>query len=146
VPDLRDQVDALAALMDDFHLREASLTVDGVHVAFKRVSTVYRAIADPSEGEVQAIELPPPAPVVPTVPAGTPVSSPMNGIFYDGPSPSSPAFVKVGDSVTAGQVIGLIEAMKVFNEIPCTASGVVLELVAKPGSIVQPGDVLLYVG
>ena len=54
--------------------------------------------------------------------------------------------MKEGESISAGQVVGLIEAMKVFNEIPSPVSGVVLKLVAETGAIVQPGDVLLYVG
>jgi acetyl-CoA carboxylase biotin carboxyl carrier protein len=70
----------------------------------------------------------------------------MNGIFYASPSPASPQFVKEGETIQAGQVVGLIEAMKVFNEIPSTVSGVVLKLVAETGAVVQPGDVLLYVG
>ena len=48
--------------------------------------------------------------------------------------------------MTAGQVVGLIEAMKVFNEIPSTVSGVVQKLVAETGAVVQPGDILLYIG
>jgi acetyl-CoA carboxylase biotin carboxyl carrier protein len=74
------------------------------------------------------------------------VSSPMTGIYYSAPSPNAPEFVKEGDSVTAGQVVGLIEAMKVFNEITATTSGKVLKLVAANGALVQPGDPLLYIG
>jgi acetyl-CoA carboxylase biotin carboxyl carrier protein len=64
------------------------------------------------------------APAAPAAPAGTPIKSPMMGIFYRASSPSSPPFVKEGDQVKPGQVICMIEAMKVFNEIkadfPCT--------------------------
>ncbi|MBI3288080.1 MAG: acetyl-CoA carboxylase, biotin carboxyl carrier protein, partial [Elusimicrobia bacterium] len=56
------------------------------------------------------------APAAP-VPAGTAVKSPMMGIFYRAPSPSSPPFCKEGDQVKPGHVICMIEAMKVFNEI-----------------------------
>lgn len=47
--------------------------------------------------------------------------------------------------ITAGQVVGLIEAMKVFNEITATMSGTVSEVVAESGALVQAGDVLIYV-
>ncbi len=64
-------------------------------------------------------------------PAGTPIKSTMMGIFYRAASPSSPPFVKEGDTVKAGQVLCMIEAMKVFNEIkaeyPCTVVRVLLE-------------------
>lgn len=77
---------------------------------------------------------------------GTPISSPMTGIYYASPSPGSPPFVKVGDAVVAGQVVGLIETMKVFNEINSPLSGTVTRVVASSGDIVQPGDPLLFVG
>lgn len=70
----------------------------------------------------------------------------MTGIYYGSPSPSSPPYVKEGDNVTAGQVVGLIEAMKVFNEIHATVSGTVKKVVAESGAIVNPGDPLIYIG
>lgn len=77
---------------------------------------------------------------------GTPVSSPMTGVFYTASSPSAEPFVKEGDTVTAGQVVGLIEAMKVFNEITAPTSGTVLKIVAQSGNVVNPGEPLLYIG
>lgn len=65
------------------------------------------------------------------LPAGQAVKSPMMGIFYRAPSPSSPPFCKEGEVVKAGQVICMIEAMKVFNEIkaeyPCTIGKYLVE-------------------
>ncbi|RYG32121.1 hypothetical protein EON81_21385, partial [bacterium] len=79
-------------------------------------------------------------------PKGTPITSPMNGIFYNAPSPGSPPFVKEGDTVQAGQTVGLIEAMKVFNEIPSPLSGTVLKTVAITGEVVELGGTLLLIG
>jgi acetyl-CoA carboxylase biotin carboxyl carrier protein len=70
----------------------------------------------------------------------------MMGIFYTASGPSAPPFVKEGDTITAGQVIGLIEAMKVYSEIHASTSGVVKKLVAENGAILNPGDVILYIG
>ncbi len=150
MPDYRDQVDALASLMEEFGLTEATLTAEGFNVAFRRTLKKPSAVGASEAQEDQASQYPtvlqPTLFAEPSKPKGTPVASPMNGIFYISPSPSAPPFVRVGDTVTAGQVVGLIEAMKVFNEIPSPASGNVLEIVAESGSIVQPGDVLLYIG
>ena len=73
------------------------------------------------------------APAAPaaSLPAGQAVKSPMMGIFYRAPTPSSPPFCKDGDVVKPGQVICMIEAMKVFNEIkaefPCTIGRYLVE-------------------
>lgn len=82
----------------------------------------------------------------PAGPTGTPVSSPMTGIYYSSSSPGSPPFAKEGDTVQAGQVVGLIEAMKVFNEITAPVGGLVTKVAAENGKLVQPGDPLLYIG
>ena len=84
------------------------------------------------------------APVAP-VPAGTAVKSPMMGIFYRAPTPSSPPFCKEGDVIRPGQVICMIEAMKVFNEIkaefPCT----IVKCLVENGKPVKAGQDLIIV-
>ncbi len=74
-----------------------------------------------------------------------PIQSPTTGVYYSAPSPNSPAFVHPGDIVHVGQVVALIEAMKVFNEIQSEVSGRVVELVAINGEVVHKGDVLIKV-
>jgi acetyl-CoA carboxylase biotin carboxyl carrier protein len=76
---------------------------------------------------------------------GTAVPSPMMGIFYESASPGDPPFIRVGDEIRVGQTIGLIEAMKVFSEVPSELAGRVLEVAAHNGEIVQLGQALLYV-
>ena len=75
-----------------------------------------------------------------------PIVSPMVGVFYRSPSPSDPHFVEVGDHVAVGQVIGVVEAMKVFNEITSPVAGRVLKMAAENGALVSPGEPLIYVG
>jgi acetyl-CoA carboxylase biotin carboxyl carrier protein len=81
----------------------------------------------------------------PAVPAGTAVKSPMMGIFYRAPTPSSPPFCKEGDVIRPGQVICMIEAMKVFNEIkaeyPCT----IVKCLVENGKPVKAGQDLIIV-
>ncbi len=78
-------------------------------------------------------------------PTASPVLAPVTGTFYGAPKPDQPAFVEAGDTVEVGQVIGLIEAMKVFSEIHADVAGIVVEISVRNGSLVQHGDVLLYV-
>ena len=145
--DLRPTMDALADLVREYGLDEVKLRGDDWAVELGRTpevrgTMVASAVAEaPTPGG--------PAPVhAPEAkgPTGTPVSSPMTGIFYASPSPGTPAFAKVGDNVTAGQVVGLIEAMKVFNEITAPVSGTVSHVAAKNGDLVNPGEPLLYIG
>ncbi len=65
------------------------------------------------------------------------VNAPLTGIFYRSPSPQAPAFLQVGSQVTEGDVIGLIEAMKLFNEIRSTASGTVRRIMIENGQLVR---------
>jgi acetyl-CoA carboxylase biotin carboxyl carrier protein len=74
-----------------------------------------------------------------------PILAPLTGAYYVAPSPTSPPFVNLGDVVHVGQVVALVEAMKVFNEIPSEVAGRVVELVATNGDVVHKGDVLMKV-
>jgi acetyl-CoA carboxylase biotin carboxyl carrier protein len=73
------------------------------------------------------------------------INSPLTGVYYSAASPTSPPFVNVGENVHVGQVVALVEAMKVFNEITSEVAGRVIALVATNGSVVQKGEVLLRV-
>ena len=81
----------------------------------------------------------PPAKELPTV------NAPLTGIFYRASSPQTEAFVQVGSNVQSGDVIGLIEAMKLFNEIRSTASGQVRRIFAENGQLVRAHQPLLEV-
>ncbi|HSV73719.1 MAG TPA: biotin/lipoyl-containing protein [Chthonomonadales bacterium] len=78
-------------------------------------------------------------------PTGTPVTSPMVGVFYLAPGADQPSYVEPGDHVSVGQTIGLIEAMKVFSEVPSDLSGVCTRIAAASGQLVQLGDPLVYI-
>jgi len=152
VSDLKNQIDELAELMREFRLAEAERAGEGWSIAFKRrtapiaapIAMVDAIPGDPSEFESHVADVEP-EPTAPAKAAGMPINSPMTGIYYTAPSPSAPPFVSVGDVVEAGQVVGLIEAMKVFNEIVAPMSGTVTEIAAQSGQLVQPGEALLYI-
>ena len=81
----------------------------------------------------------------PSAPKGTPITAPMVGTFYAAPSPDATPFVKVGDNVSVGQVVCIIEAMKLMNEIEAEVSGKITQICVKDGEAVEYGQVLMYV-
>jgi acetyl-CoA carboxylase biotin carboxyl carrier protein len=72
------------------------------------------------------------------------LASPMVGVFYRSSGPDTPAYVEVGDRVEIGQIVGLIEAMKVFSEVPAEAAGTVVAIAASNGQLVRAGDPLVF--
>jgi len=78
-------------------------------------------------------------------PSGHVLKSPMVGTFYRAPSPGAPAFVEIGQSVTKGQTLCIIEAMKLLNEIESDASGVVKAILVENGQPVEYGQPLFQI-
>lgn len=76
---------------------------------------------------------------------GAEITSPMVGTFYRKPAPDSPNFVEVGTTVSEGQTLCIIEAMKVMNEIKAERSGTICAIVAEDANSVQFGDVLFRI-
>ena len=73
------------------------------------------------------------------------VKSPIVGTFYESPSPGAPSFVKIGDQVEVGQVLCIVEAMKLMNEIEAELSGTVIECFAQNGKSVEFGQKLFRI-
>lgn len=93
-----------------------------------------------------------PAGGTPAVPAAAtaapgvmPVVAPLVGVFYHAASPGAPPFVQVGDTVERGQVVGIVEAMKVMNEVTSDYRGVVTEILVENGEAVQYEQRLLLI-
>ena len=84
------------------------------------------------------------APAIPEVALHT-VKSPIVGTFYDSPSPGSAPFVKVGDMVESGQVLCIVEAMKLMNEIEADAAGEIVARIATSGQPVEYGQPLFSI-
>ena len=76
---------------------------------------------------------------------GTPITSPMVGTFYMAPSPDSAPFVSMGGNVKQGDVVCIIEAMKMMNEIKSEITGKIVEICVEDGQPVEFGQVLMYV-
>ena len=90
--------------------------------------------------------MPAPSAEVPSAPNSSPrgavETSPMVGVFYAAPSPGEAPFIKVGQTVSAGETLGIIEAMKIMNPIEATQSGVIEEILVKNGEVIQFGQPL----
>ena len=116
-------------------------------VAAPAVQTVYAPAAPVQAAPVAAAPAPSAAPAAPApAPAARDLSnaqkSPMVGTFYRAASPSTPAFVEVGQTVKAGDTLCIIEAMKLMNEIEAEKSGVVKEILVENGQPVEFGEPL----
>jgi len=137
-----DTVRELARIATEFNLAEIEADPTG-HVRVRRDAGGAAVAAD------ERIVVRPPAPLghvgpaaVEAAPAadGTFISSPFVGTFYRSPSPESNAFVEVGQSVRKGQVVCIVEAMKLMNEIEAEADGVVAEILVQNAAHVEYGQ------
>ena len=98
--------------------------------------------------EVQVQEIVEPAPVQEASPeeiSGTQITSPMVGTFYASPSPTAAPFVKEGDSVTEGQTLCIVEAMKLMNEVKSTVSGKVKKILVNDKDSIKKGQALMII-
>jgi acetyl-CoA carboxylase biotin carboxyl carrier protein len=108
--------------------------------AFQTPSGMHMAVPGQS-GEIAAAAAPP----APVEEKHHIVKSPIVGTFYESPSPGSPAFVKIGDKVEVGQILCIVEAMKLMNEIESDASGIIVERIAQSGQPVEYGQPLFSI-
>ena len=77
--------------------------------------------------------------------SGNLISSPMVGTYYSAPSPSAKPFITVGQHVNKGDTVGIIEAMKIMNQIEADHSGTVVEILVKDGEAVEFGQALIVI-
>lgn len=86
------------------------------------------------------------APAGPTRPAtALPLPAPLTGSFYRAETPESVPYAEIGQTVEKGDVVGLIEAMKVFSKVEAEHDGVVVEITVPNGKVVQHGEVLMWI-
>ena len=115
---------------------------------FIAMPTVSPAVADTSVASQPAAAMPSPgAPAAAAQPEETlhSVRSPIVGTFYESPSPGAPPFAKVGDAVEVGQVLCIVEAMKLMNEIECDVAGELVKKLANNGQPIEYGQELFSI-
>jgi len=122
-----------------------TLKTAGAEGTTQIITSAPAGYAAPAAQPVAAGEAAAPATPAQEVSAYKEIKSPMVGTFYSAPSPESPAYVSVGQEITAESVVCIVEAMKVMNEIKAEISGTVVEICAENGEPVQFGQVLFRV-
>ena len=147
--DLTD-IRQLVELMDEHGLSHFRLEKEEFELELKKGTDVEAAkallsampaySAAPAAAPLAAAPAPAPVGAAASAPVGEALTSPMVGTFYRKPTPDSEVFLNVGDSVSEGDVICIIEAMKVMNEIKAEKSGTVAEILVEDGTPVQYGD------
>ncbi len=144
----------LVELVTEHGLTELTVEAGGTQITVRAIHDAPLATlpvplpAPPTSLHPPPVSVSPPAPAAPRPgrsASAVALESPMVGVFYRSPAPGDAPFVVVGDTVRVGQAVGLIEAMKVFSEVPAEVAGRVVELPVESGKLVQQGQPLIYV-
>ena len=146
-----DYIEKLAKIISDNSLTEISLEDGEQAITIRKdLPEVIQAVA-PAVQAPAAPQAAAPAPAAaqaeqkPVAKKGTPITSPMVGTFYKSPSPDAAPFVEVGQTIKQGDVVCIVEAMKLMNEIESEVSGKITEICVDDGQPVEFGQVLMYV-
>ena len=147
----------LAAILDDRNLTDIEVETEAMSVRVSRTPPAQTMLAAAPSAAVAPADAP--APAAAPAPAGEPtpsgdgdlsshagaVKSPMVGTYYEAAEPGAPAFVKIGDSVKAGQTLCIIEAMKVMNPITAPSAGKVTHIACENGQPIEFEQLLLVI-
>jgi len=153
-----DKIKRLIGLVEANQLTELAVEEDGLSITVKAEQEGPAAAAAVPPGgagahiEVRPGEDPvartaPPVPRIEEIAAEHlfKITAPMIGVYYRTSSPDAPSYIEVGDEIEEGQTIGLIEAMKVFSEIPSEVAGRVIAIPVENAKLVQQDEVLVVV-
>jgi len=145
-------IDRLAVLLDRSDLTELEVESGGTGLTLRKPGALATAavvaagpVSDATAGAGSPAADDAAAGRAPSPPERPSVKAPLTGIFYASPAPGSAPYVQVGGEVAVGQVIGLIEAMKLFNEIKSDLAGRVTRLVPDSGTLVKAKQPLIEV-
>lgn len=146
-----DQIKQLLEILKEQEVNTFTYETEALSMSVDFGATVVQGVAAPMVAAAPVAAAPAPAPAADAAPAaaaepaGVKVESPMVGTFYRSPSPDSPAFANVGDKVTKGQPLCIVEAMKLMNEIEAEVSGTVKAILVENAQPVQFGQALFII-
>jgi acetyl-CoA carboxylase biotin carboxyl carrier protein len=143
-------IDRLGGMLERSDLTELEVEVGGTALILRKPAPLAQpaAAAVATEAQSAAALVPGSAtssPAEPAAPSQPSIKAPLTGIWYSSPTPGSAPFVEVGREVAVGQVVGLIEAMKLFNEIKSELAGRVVRVVPESGALVKAKQPLIEV-
>jgi acetyl-CoA carboxylase biotin carboxyl carrier protein len=144
-------IDRLGSLLERSDLSELEVEVGGTSLVLRKPQAIAVAVAAPMAESAATAPVPASTPAAASsadalrVPSRLSIAAPLTGIWYASPAPGSAPFVEVGREVAVGQVVGLIEAMKLFNEIKSDLAGRVVRVVPESGSLVKAKQPLIEV-
>jgi acetyl-CoA carboxylase biotin carboxyl carrier protein len=140
--DIADFIQDAARQMREYGLTTLDVEHDGSRVRIKIEAP--RVVKSGQVVDLPAVQASMPSPAS-SDSAEQVVTSPMIGTFYASPSPGEPVFVEEGDEVEVGQVIGIIEAMKIMNEITSEFEGTISRILVKNAQAVEYGQPLFHI-
>ena len=143
-----DYIEKLAKIISDNGLTEISLEDGEQAITIRKDLPEVNMVAGTSTISATPVAAPAaPETVTESAPApkGKAVTSPMVGTFYSAPSPDAEPFVEVGKTISEGDVVCIIEAMKLMNEIKSEHSGKITQICVQNGDPIEFGQVLMYV-
>ena len=139
------EIRALAEILADIGLTEIEVADGDTRIRVARMPSPMPAAAVPAYLPAAMPAAEPSAPAPLTIDPANTITSPMVGVVYLAPEPGQPPFVTMGQAVSAGQTVLLIEAMKTFNQIKAPKAGTVTRILVTTGQPVEYGEVLLVV-
>jgi acetyl-CoA carboxylase biotin carboxyl carrier protein len=137
-----EQLRELIRLLDESNLTEIEVEHDDDRIRVRRDPAAVVGALTSSVAPSAAVSAAPAAESAPEDENGVFVTSPFVGTFYRSPSPDADAFVEVGDEISAGQILCIVEAMKLMNEIEAETPGTIVEVLVENGKPVEFGDKL----
>jgi acetyl-CoA carboxylase biotin carboxyl carrier protein len=143
--DATDLVRRLGKLLDELRLTEAEVTVGDVRARVQRAPAAVIAAPGPASPAAAPSGLPDPVASVERSASTVAVEAPMVGTFYRASSPAADPYVREGDVVKEGQIVCIIEAMKLMNEIEAKVAGRVAKVLAENGQPVEYGQPLFLI-
>ncbi|MBN2097120.1 MAG: acetyl-CoA carboxylase biotin carboxyl carrier protein [Candidatus Omnitrophica bacterium] len=134
----------MISLMNENELTELELERDGLRIKLKKGAQGIQEIITPLSQSQSGSEISQIPETKPKTQESIEIESPMVGTFYRAPTPEAVVFVDIGTEIAPGQVLCIIEAMKLMNEIKAEVHGRIKEILVENGSAVEYGQVLFY--
>ena len=143
-------VDRLGSLLERSELSELAVEAGGTRLVLRKPAAIAPTVAAAPVAEPAAVAAPAAGAAsdgaaAAEAPSKPSVKAPLTGVWYGSPAPGSAPFVAAGREVAVGQVVGLIEAMKLFNEIKSDLAGRVVRVIPESGALVKAKQPLIEV-